>query len=249
MTQTDNIYDNQEVVPKARGSIHQVVIDWLATQPRGKLLDAPAGFGHLSMRLKELGYDVVCGEIEPEIFKAKDIKCIFTNLNREIQAPDASFDYVCCVDGLEHMTDPYRAVEEFSRVLKPGGVGIFSIPNYSNIEKRFRYFIKGSLTKPKTIKDYEKAGSNLYNFHNSPLTITILDLIFAINDLRIETILRDKIKKKQYFFLPLVLVMKMAAVLSSDRSRRKNRYDLTLRNEVILGGNTLIFILRKSKKQ
>ncbi|MCD6353377.1 MAG: class I SAM-dependent methyltransferase [Proteobacteria bacterium] len=248
MTRVDNIYDNQKIVPKARGSIHQVITSWLSTQPGGKLLDAPAGYGHLSMKLKELGYEVICGEIEPEIFKVKGIECIFTDLNRNIQAPDESFDYVCCVDGLEHMTDPYRAVEEFSRVLKPGGVGIFSIPNYSNIEKRFRYFIKGSLTKPKTVEDYKKAGSNLFNFHNSPLTITILDLIFGINDLKIEAILRDKVKKKQYLFFPLVFVMRMAAFLSSDRSRRKNRYDITLRDEVILGGNTLIFIVRKSRK-
>ena len=242
-----NISNNKEVVPKARSVIHKVIINWLSDKPKGKLLDAPAGYGHLSMKLKELGFKVTCGEIEPEIFKLKDIECIFTDLNKSIQAPDESFDYVCCVDGLEHMTDPYRAVEEFSRVLKPGGIGIFSIPNYSNIEKRFQYFLKGSLTKPKTIEDYNKSGKNLFNFHNSPLTITLLDLIFSINNLKTEAILRDKIKSKQYFFLPLVLAMKMVASLSSEQSRRKNRYDITLKNEVILGGNTLIFIVRKSK--
>jgi SAM-dependent methyltransferase len=184
MTKADDICDDQEIVPRARGSIYKVIIDWLSAQPKGKLLDAPAGYGHLSMKLKDLGYEVVCGEIEPEIFKVKDVECIFTDLNREIPAPDESFDYVCCVDGLEHMTDPYRAVEEFSRVLKPGGVGIFSIPNYSNIEKRVKYLLKGYLTKPKTIDDYRKAGSNLFNFHNSPLSITILDLMFGINGMR-----------------------------------------------------------------
>jgi SAM-dependent methyltransferase len=247
MTKADHIHDSQEIVPKARGSIHKTIIDWLSSQPRGKLLDAPAGYGHLAMKLKELGYDVVCGEIEPEIFKLKGVDCIYTNLNRDIQSPDGAFDYVCCVDGLEHMTDPYRAVEEFSRVLKPGGVGIFSIPNYSNIEKRFRYFLKGSLTKPKTVEDYEGSGRNLHNFHNSPLTITLLDLIFAINGLEVDAIFRDKRKPKQYLFLPLLVAMKVVASLSSERSRRKNRYDITLKNEVILGGNTLIFIVRKSE--
>ena len=241
--------DNQEVVPKARTVIHKVIIDWLSSRPRGKLLDAPAGYGHLSMKLKELGFEVVCGEIEPEIFKAEGLECIFTDLNKSIKAPDESFDYVCCVDGLEHMTDPYRAVEEFSRVLKPGGVGIFSIPNYSNIEKRLQFFLKGSLTKPKTIDDYNKSGQNLFNFHNSPLTITILDIMFVINKLKIEAILRDKIKLKQYFFLPVVLAMKMASFFSSEQTKRKNRYDITLKNEVIFGGNTLIFILRKSEKE
>ena len=145
------------------------------------------------------------------------------------------------------MTNPYRAVEEFSRVLKTGGIGIFSVPNYSNIEKRLKYLLKGYVTKPKTLEDYQRAGSNLFNFHNSPLSITIIDLIFAINSLRVEAILRDKVKKKQYFLLPLVLALKLMASLSSKRSRRKYRYDLTLKNEVILGGNTLIFITIKSE--
>ena len=248
MTKIDDIYDDERIVPKARGSIHKVIIDWLSTQPRGTLLDAPAGFGHLSMKLKDLGFHVVCGEIEPDIFMGTGVQCIVTDLNRSIDADDSSFDYVCCVDGLEHMTDPYRAVEEFSRVLKPGGMGIFSIPNYSNIEKRFKYFLKGYVTKPKSLDDYRREGSNLFNFHNSPLSITILDLIFAINGLQVERILRDKFKKKQSFLVPLVAGLKLMAALTPLKSRRKHRYDLTLRNDVILGGNTLIFITRKQEK-
>ena len=145
------------------------------------------------------------------------------------------------------MTDPYRAVEEFARVLKPGGTAVFSVPNYSNIEKRIKYFLKGYLTRPKTVADYRKAGSNLFNFHNSPLTVTILDLIFRVNGLTVVEIYRDKRKVKQYLLLPLVLVLKLPAFLSSAKTKNKHRYDLTLRNEVIMGGNTLIFITRKEE--
>ncbi len=245
MSKTDAICDAQEIIPKARGSIHKVILGWLSAQKRGKLLDAPAGYGHLGMHLKRMGYQVVCGEIEPEIFRAKDTDCVYMNLDKEIQAPSESFDYICCVDGLEHMTDPYKAVEELTRVLKPGGIGIFTVPNYSNIEKRLKYVLRGYLTKPKTIEDYRKAGSNLFNFHNSPLSITMLDLIFAINGLRVEAVLRDKVKRKQYFLLPLVLILRLVASLSPAKSRNRHRYDLTLKDEVILGGNTLIFITRK----
>ena len=90
-----------------------------------------------------------------------------------------------------------------------------------------------------------KANKRLFNFHNSPLTITILDLLFSINGLHVENILRDKIKYKQYFFLPVVLLFRLLATVSSEKSKKKYRYDVTLRNEVILGGNTLIFITRK----
>lgn len=244
-TEHHDIKENSQVVPKARESIHKVLLEYFSKQPPGRLLDAPAGYGHLAKHLSSMGYTAVCGEIEPEIFGAKGIECVYTDLNQRIDAPDSSFDYVCCVDGLEHMTNPYRAVEEFARVLKAGGTGIFSIPNYSNIEKRIKYLLKGYLTKPKTLDDYRRAGSNLFNFHNSPLTITLLNLMFEINGLRVVAILRDKKKTKQYLLLPIVLLLKAGACLCSRRSQQKSGYNLTLKNEVILGGNTLIFITKK----
>lgn len=137
-----------EIKPKARKSIHKVLLEWFDGQERGTVLDAPAGYGHLSLRLKEKGYKVTPGEIEPEIFAVPDLKCIYTDLNRHIDAPDNTFDYTCCIDGLEHMTDPYRAVREFARVLKPGGYGVFSIPNYTNIERRLKFLFRGYFTKP-----------------------------------------------------------------------------------------------------
>ena len=239
--------DNDVIKPKARPAIHTVILEWFSKQSRGKVLDAPAGFGHLSMNLVEMGYEVSCGEIEPGIFKAPNCQCVYTDLNRKIDAPDKTFDYTCCVDGLEHMTDPYTAVKEFSRVLKDGGHGVFSIPNYSNMEKRFGFLMKGYLTKPKTYEDYLKSNSNLFNFHNSPLTITLLDLVFSVNHLRVDGIMADCVKTNQRLLLPLVWLMKGLAKIQSPKSRRKHRTDLTLDERVILGGNTLIFITTKVK--
>jgi hypothetical protein len=99
------------------------------------------------------------------------------------------------------------------------------------------------------VDDYRRAGSNLFNFHNSPLTITLLDLMFAINGLKVTAILRDKRKTKQYLLLPFVFLLKASACLSSQRSKRKHAYGLTLKNEVILGGNTLIFITKKERER
>jgi len=244
----DDVFDNEDIPPKARGSIHETILDWFYEQTRGTVLDAPAGYGHLSLKLRKMGFDVLCGEIEPHIFKVPDLECIFCDLNTRIDAPDNSFDYVCCVDGLEHMTNPYKAVEEFSRVLKVNGHGVFSIPNYSNIEKRIKFFWNGFLTKPVSDEHFEMDGKNLFNLHNSPLTITLIEFMFRINNLEIMEIKRNAVKPKQYLLLPLVLLMKLMARLSSERSQKKYRNDLTLDNKIVLGGNNVIFITRKKRE-
>jgi len=249
VSKIDHMYDNVGIKPKTRGSVYKTVIEWFSNQKRGKVLDAPTGFGLVSMFLKNMGFEVTCGEIEPEIFQVPDLKCIYVDLNKRIDAETDTFDYVCCIDGLEHMTDPYQAVREVARVLKPGGYGIFSLPNYSNIEKRFKFFWFGYLTHPVEMDKFREAGSVLFNLHNSPLTITLLDFIFRINDLETEKIMRNAVKKKQYFFLPVVWLLRLFAMMGSEEAKKKSRYDLTLKDEVILGGNNLIFITRKRKSE
>lgn len=249
MTSIDRIHDSRDIIPKARSSIHKTILSWFSVQKRGTVFDAPAGYGHLAMHLRDMGYDVTCGEVDTDIFKVKDLSCIYIDLNERINSSDDAFDYTCCVDGLEHMTNPYKAVQEFARVLKPGGYGVFSIPNYSNIESRSKFFLNGYLTLPNSFDQYRETGCNLYNFHNSPLTITLLDLMFKINGLQVKGILRDNVKWKQYFWFPFILMLKLHAHLRSDRIKKKHRYDLTLRNEVILGSSTLIFITQKASSQ
>ncbi len=245
MTPDNDINTAAEVKPKARPSIHTAILGWFADQRRGKVLDAPAGFGHLSMNLRDMGFEVTCGEIDPEIFKVPGMDVVYTDLNRRIDAPDGAFDYVACVDGLEHMTDPYTAVAEFARVLKPGGTGVFSIPNYTNIERRICFLFRGVFTKPVSNEAYENCGRNLFNFHNSPITITILEFMLRINGLQIVEFKQNALKLKQMLWWPLVAMMRLINCVRSDRKRKELRTDLTLDSKVILGGNNLIVIVRK----
>jgi hypothetical protein len=74
-----------------------------------------------------------------------------------------------------------------------------------------------------------------------------LDLIFSINGLEVETIMRNAVKKRQYLFLPVVWVMRLMAMMAPKAAKKKYRFDLTLKDEVILGGNNLVFVTRKRK--
>lgn len=65
-------------------------------------------------------------EINPE-FSAPDI--LIRDISEGLPFDDTAFDYVFCIEVLEHVPEPFRTLSEIHRVLRPGGVLILSVPN------------------------------------------------------------------------------------------------------------------------
>jgi ubiquinone/menaquinone biosynthesis C-methylase UbiE len=57
--------------------------------------------------------------------------------------PDGSFDHVLCTEVLEHVPDPVGALREMSRVLKPDGVLLVTVPFASLTHMAPYYFQSG----------------------------------------------------------------------------------------------------------
>jgi SAM-dependent methyltransferase len=62
----------------------------------------------------------------------------------EIPAEDCSFDSALCTAVLEHLEEPELALRECHRVLKPGGVAIYSIPFIWHLHEEPRDFYRFS---------------------------------------------------------------------------------------------------------
>lgn len=60
-----------------------------------------------------------------------------------IPAPDDSFDAILCSEVLEHVPEPARALDEFTRLLKPGGVLILTAPFTSNVHMAPYHYCSG----------------------------------------------------------------------------------------------------------
>lgn len=71
-----------------------------------------------------------------------DVKADICNLPFE----DNTYDLILCNHVLEHIPDDTKAMQELFRVLKPGGIGIFQIPQDLN---RDHTFTDDSITDPK----------------------------------------------------------------------------------------------------
>jgi ubiquinone/menaquinone biosynthesis C-methylase UbiE len=62
---------------------------------------------------------------------------------------DGTFDEVLCLDVLEHLTfvEQSAALGELSRVLKPGGGALISVPNLAHLQSRIHFLLRGRLIR------------------------------------------------------------------------------------------------------
>jgi len=115
-------------------------------KPEGRGLDLGCGDGKLTQLIAEntgplrmVGVDI--DPLETAAAAATGIyESVHTTAGASIPCTDASFDYVLSNSVLEHIPNLESVIAETSRVLRPGGVFVFSVPTTG-----FRANLFGSL--------------------------------------------------------------------------------------------------------
>jgi ubiquinone/menaquinone biosynthesis C-methylase UbiE len=233
--------------PLAHEAIHDTVVGILEKEPRGALLDVPAGEGALAERLIAAGFEVTCCDLYPEIFRLHGVSITRGDLNGDLPFANQSFDYVTCLEGLEHIENPQQAMREFARVLRPGGTVIVSVPNILNIEERLKWLLYGytSHFKPITRAHVERLRQEYDNreeiaAHVNPIGYSELRHILEKNEFRISHQYRDKPKAHAWLYWPIVALIRLIARLTPSEKREERWTEELASDEVLLGGNTLI---------
>ena len=230
----------------ARDGTHEKVAAYLDKKPRGRLLDVPTGQGALAMMLKNMGFEISCCDIETERFSAEGLRVDQGDLTKKLPYDDGIFDYVCFVEALEHMENPYAAVRELSRVTKPGGTLILTTPNYLNIERRLKFLATGFFTKPVSGKAFRERFSGRTNdMHSSPIGYTLIRFILEHAGFTITDMTYDRKKKKQALLKPVVWLIRLYGHLWSRSKREEYWIDETTGPVILDGGNTLIIFAQK----
>ena len=112
-----------------------------------RLLEVGAAAGSFLAKCREDGWEVSGVELSgpsSEYARAQRGLNVLTGTIHEARFPAESFDVVTAWSTLEHVPDPREVITEVFRVLRPGGLFVFSAPNWGGISfrllgPRYRY--------------------------------------------------------------------------------------------------------------
>jgi len=110
-------------------SQYQITRPLIEKFARGRLIDL--GCGDMPFRVFVAPH-VRCYESLDFFPRRPDVTYVSDIQNMEI-VQDSTYDTALCIEVLEHVPDPARALKEISRILKPDGQVVISVPHLSRL--------------------------------------------------------------------------------------------------------------------
>lgn len=242
-------YEKLQII--AHGKTHRKVLEIFSRfDHRGSVLDIPAGEGALAWQLSKLGYDVTGGDVDPNFFKVGSIHCVFIDMNQRFPIDNEQFDFVSCIEGIEHVQDQFHLVRECGRILKPGGHFVLSTPNILNLASRLKFLLSGFYSLfARPINEFSQVP--VFD-HIHPVTYYQLRYMLHTQGFHITEVATDLWRRSAitlYALRPLVHLYTMRT-MRKERDPEQCLANREIRRVMtsagILLGRTLIIVARKT---
>jgi 2-polyprenyl-3-methyl-5-hydroxy-6-metoxy-1,4-benzoquinol methylase len=230
---------------------HEEAARIFARWPRdGRVLEVAAGSGAFARRLVGLGFTVEACDLYPEDFRVPEVRCSYADLSDRLPYPDASFEYLSCLEGIEHLEDQFTFVRECARVLKPGGRLLLSTPNVLGLASRWRYFWTGFF--PLAVRPIVEHRRSPVHDHIHLITYHQLRYILRTTGLTVEGVTTDRIRKYGMLLAwawpgVQIATRRVLAAEPDPLQRQANRQIADhMLSPALLFGRTLLLTARKS---
>ena len=227
------------------------VIDIIKSEKRGRVLDLGCARGSYSIKIKEMGYDVVAADAHSDFLYKDEIEFRLCDATKKLPFPNDSFDYVLLVELVEHLRNPYFLMNEINRILRKGGKVILSTPNILNIKSRMRFLTEGSYDyyREPPLDQIRQLKENIYQLHIFPCRYHELEFLLSDCGFEIDSLFTSLYESLFLSFLkPLI---KFQLLNKNKRSLKKGGLDYSRINKILLSKEILFgrhLIIKASKK-
>jgi len=189
----------------------------------GKVLDAPAGTGIISQRLRDTGFEVWAADINPHLFCLRGVTCRRADLNQNLPFEDNCFDFVLCSNGIEHLEDPFHFVRECYRILKEKGKLLITTPNILSLKSRLANLLVGFnlfTGRPCNEVDDFAGGDHIHLTDYYELRVNI-----HRNGFRILEAATHQFSHTAMFLFPLVPFIYLSTYRAFRRERNRRQWE------------------------
>jgi len=218
-------------------------------QPGQTLMDMPAGAGHFGDAMAQRGWTVTHVDFndDRDDFVAAD-------MNKRLPFDDNTFDAVTCMEGIEHVLDPFHLVGELVRITRPGGRVILSTPNIAHYYSRIQFLLTGSYFNFNPFAIRKVAPDQMLDRgHISPTGFPRLRYLADYHGAQVTAVRTDRYKKK--LFWPLMALTQAIGYPWRRRLARAGRAEFgadvqrvfaeQFYSTALLLGRTMIVEMRK----
>ncbi len=213
-----------------------------------KLLDAPCGAGALAVSLTKAGYETSGADVDPQARVWLGGRFRLADLNARLPWPDANFDVMLSVEGIEHLENRFAFLREVHRILRPGGTLVVTTPNIVSLRSRVRFLGSGFFGgDPRPLPE---SGRHPLH-HIAPATFPELRYAFHTSGFRLVEVSHTHSKAVSYLYALYVPWMWLYTAIAFRKEknsiRRGHNQEIrkTLFSRSLLFGENLMLIAQK----
>ena len=231
--------------------LHERIIAELSQLPTGRILDIPAGPGYLLKDLQGTGFTGVAADIDTRLHCLEGVEYAAVDMSDTFAFPDASFDYVVSIEGIEHIQNHFAFLAEVRRVLKPGGRLLLTTPNIGTLTSRWKFFLSGFHSMERG--PFPLDTPNIFFEHINPISFSQLYFACERSGLSVEKLMTSHFRKGSRWlyrlYYPLIRwSTRRSCFPKSDptvHQENEKLYEWLMSKENLTGGHTILMAQAK----